>query len=98
MHDIPPVAVEVGILWLINLASSGNRVGDFGPFSTAVFLCCLLWACGQRACVVHHVHSNAVWFKPFVCNAPLRADAEWQGASRTRVRSRQPATELAACR
>src|SRR6516225_143826 len=39
---------------VIYLASSGKRVGDFGPF----FNCCLLlllslWACGQRPCVVH---------------------------------------------
>jgi hypothetical protein len=32
-------------------------VGDFEPFSNGcLFLLLWLWACGQRVCVVHHVH------------------------------------------
>jgi NAD(P)-dependent dehydrogenase (short-subunit alcohol dehydrogenase family) len=55
-----------------NFASSGKRVGDFGP----ILNCCLLlllslWACGQRACVVHHVHSDEVGFKPCLCDGAL---------------------------
>jgi len=39
--------------------SSGKRVGDFGPFLNCCLLLLLsLWVCGQRACVVHHVHSD----------------------------------------
>ena len=34
-------------------------VGDFQPISINCLLLMLsLWACGQRACVVHHVHSE----------------------------------------
>jgi hypothetical protein len=45
--------------FLYYIASSGKRVGDFGPLLNCWLLLLLsLWACGQRACVVHHVHSD----------------------------------------
>ena len=41
-------------------ASSRNRVGDYQSISISCLLLLLtLWACGQRACVVHHVHGVA---------------------------------------
>ena len=41
-------------------ASSRSRVGDYQPISINCLLLLLtLWACGQRACVVHHVHGVA---------------------------------------
>jgi hypothetical protein len=41
-------------------ASSRSRVGDYQPISINCLLLLLtLWVCGQRACVVHHVHSVA---------------------------------------
>jgi hypothetical protein len=34
-------------------------VGDFQPISISdLRLMLSLWACGQRACVVHHVHGK----------------------------------------
>jgi hypothetical protein len=52
---------------LVNtFASTRDRVGDFSHFPINQINCLLLlllllspWACGQRACVVHHVHSDA---------------------------------------
>src|SRR4249920_2965065 len=41
------------------IGSSRNRVGEYQPISINWLLLMLsLWACGQRAGVVHHVHGE----------------------------------------
>jgi len=35
----------------------GDFLANFDHLSAVIFV---LWACGQRACVVHHVHSDAI--------------------------------------
>jgi len=62
VHDTLNWRISGGVANLpILSASSRSRVGDYQSISISCLLLLLtLWACGKRACVVHHVHSVAV--------------------------------------
>jgi hypothetical protein len=68
-----------------NLASSRARVGVFCQYRSADilrFLMLSLWACGQGACVVHHVHSDAALGRCGVCGNAV-VDNVWSGQQRS---------------
>ena len=67
-------------------------------FRKAVFCCQSLWACGQRACVVHHVHSD-VGVAAFSLGAMIRRPVR-QRAPRplSALVDASEATASAACR
>jgi Putative DNA-binding domain len=73
----------------------------FGQISSGCLLLLLpLWACGQRTCVVHHVHSDvgrAAYSIRGSVTSPCPALGP-TGASRTRMQRPRTATRPEACR
>jgi hypothetical protein len=85
----------IGKIFSLFRQTSGWFWTIFEPLSSFVVA---LWACGQRACVVHHVHSDKVCFsRVFVMDLgrPMRVDREHH---QRWIRFSAAATELATCR
>src|SRR5205807_9554763 len=97
----PPIGKVRGTLIINSLPHREVVWVIFGQISSGCLLLLLpLWACGQRTCVVHHVHSDvgrAAYSIRGSVTSPCPALGP-TGASRTWMQRPRTATRPEACR